>query len=118
MDGTTTTGLSPLSLPGSSPGVATIIAGYAHTCAVTTGGAAKCWGDNAWGQLGDGTLTDRLTPVTVSGLSSGVTTISAGFYHTCAVTTGGAAKCWGYNEYGQLGDGTFTKRLTPVTVLP
>jgi alpha-tubulin suppressor-like RCC1 family protein len=115
-DSTGTAHVTPFTVSGLSSGVTAIAAGYSYTCAITTGGAVECWGDNSGGQLGDGTKTDRLTPVTVSGLSSGVTAIDASFSHTCALTTGGAAKCWGSNADGQLGDGTTTERLTPVTV--
>jgi alpha-tubulin suppressor-like RCC1 family protein len=91
-------------------------AGESHTCALTSGGGVKCWGDNAYGQLGDGTQFRRLAAVDVAGLAGGVTAIAAGFNHTCAVTTGGGVRCWGRNSDGQLGDGTFNHRLTPVDV--
>ena len=96
--------------------IAAITAGYAHTCALTSGGGVKCWGRNDYGQLGDGTTTERHTPVNVSGLASGVSAIATGMYHTCALTSGGGVKCWGDNEDGQLGDGTTTDRHTPVNV--
>ena len=96
--------------------VTQISAGYRHTCAVTTSGGLTCWGDNANGQLGDGTIINKKSPTTVPTLSSGVTRVSAGGSHTCALTTGGGLKCWGANNYGQLGDGTTTPRKVPTDV--
>jgi hypothetical protein len=98
-------------------GATAIVAGSEHTCALTAAGGAKCWGSNYWGQLGDGTTTDRHTPVDGSGLASGVSAIAAGEQHTCALTASGRVKCWGRNRFGQLGDGTTTNRPTPVGVV-
>jgi hypothetical protein len=77
----------------------------------------KCWGHNGTGQLGDNSTTDRLTPVEVSGLASGTTAIAAGGAHTCALTSGGGVKCWGWNVWGQLGDGTAGVRPFPADVV-
>jgi alpha-tubulin suppressor-like RCC1 family protein len=115
-DGTTASRTTPVAVSGLSSGVAAISAGWFHTCALTNAGGVKCWGDNEKGQLGDGTTTNRHTPVAVSGLSSGVAAIAAGFYHTCALTIAGQVKCWGSNTHGELGDGTTTDRHTPVAV--
>ena len=115
-DGTLTNRATPVAVSGLTSGVTAITAGMSHTCALTTAGGVKCWGYSSYGALGDGTLTNRSTPVDVSGLTSGVTAITAGEGHTCALTTGGGVKCWGYNSNGQLGDGTTTNRLTPVAV--
>jgi alpha-tubulin suppressor-like RCC1 family protein len=115
-DSTTTDRLTPVSVSGLSSGVAAVSAGNLHSCALTTAGAVRCWGFNLSGQLGDGTTTDRHTPVSVSGLSSGVVAVAAGGEHSCALTTAGGVRCWGSNLYGQLGDGTTTTRLTPVPV--
>ena len=151
-----------------------VSAGGSHTCALTSAGGVRCWGSNQFRQLGDGTTTDRSTPVAVTGLDSGVVFdqcrrytylrsacgrrrqmlgpqplrvprgrhhhrsadtgrrgrawfrrrhgVTAGDGHTCATTTSGAAKCWGSNAGGQVGDGTRTggwetDRLTPVDVV-
>ena len=101
---------------GLTNGVTAITAGEAHACAVTAAGAARCWGHNDRGQLGDGTLSDSTTPVQVRRLTSGVTAITAADYHTCALTSAGTATCWGYNRYGQLGNGTRKDSTTPVIV--
>jgi alpha-tubulin suppressor-like RCC1 family protein len=118
-DGTTTNRLVPTSVVGLSTGVAAIAARQRHTCVLLTStGGVQCWGYNNFGQLGDGTTTDRYVPTSVVGLSSGVAVIAAGLYHTCALlaSTGGV-QCWGYNNYGQLGDGTTTLAVQPVPVV-
>ncbi|MBK7201880.1 RCC1 repeat-containing protein [Candidatus Amarolinea dominans] len=116
-DGTGAAQLTPVDVVGLTVGVTAISAGGEHTCALTTAGGMKCWGNNVHGQLGDGTTEERLTPVDVAGLTSDVTAVSAGGAHTCALTTAGGAKCWGYNALGQLGDGTTVQRLLPVDVV-
>jgi alpha-tubulin suppressor-like RCC1 family protein len=120
---------TPTDVPGLTNGVSAIAAGYMHTCAIVGGGAAggavQCWGANDTGQLGNGTTTSSSMPVAVQGLDSGVKAISAGGApvdrftaggHSCAVTTAGAVKCWGWNDEGQLGDGTTINRPVPVNV--
>lgn len=92
----------------------TVSAGGAHSCAVVAG-AVRCWGINAFGQLGDGTTTQRNSPVAVPGPVS-IAAVSAGDRHTCALATGGQVYCWGNNGDGQLGDGTTVSRLSPVQV--
>lgn len=87
-----------------------------NSCGLTTGGAAYCWGQNQYGQLGDGSANPlSTTPVPVSGGLT-FTAISAGSYHNCGLTAGGAMYCWGLNRFGQLGDGTTIDRNTPVLV--
>ena len=121
-DGTTTDSSTPVDVCADATcntalsGVTAVAAGGPNTCALTTTGGLKCWGRNNFGQLGDGTTTDSPTPADVSGLTSGVTAVPVGLFHTCAVTTTGGAKCWGRNDFGQLGDGTTTDSTIPVDV--
>jgi alpha-tubulin suppressor-like RCC1 family protein len=115
-NGSTTDSLIPVDVVGLSSGVVAVSAGGYHTCALTSAGAVKCWGKNADGELGDDSTTDSLIPVDVVGLSSGVVAISGGTYHTCAITSAGAVKCWGRNDHGQLGNNSTTKSLVPVDV--
>ena len=115
-DGTTTDRYTPVQVSGLS-GATGISAGYYYTCAVLSDGTARCWGSNLRGQLGDGTTTQRLTPVPVSGLTNAVSISTGGnMGHTCALLTDGTGRCWGYNHFGALGDGTTTEWHTPVPV--
>jgi len=97
-----------------------ISAGYHQTCALDTAGAAYCWGNDFFGQLGNGTNTSSTVPVAVatSGALAGqaLAQISTNFFQTCAVSRAGAAYCWGGNPDGELGDGTTTDSNVPVAV--
>lgn len=117
-DNTTTDRAEPASLYGAGGLVfRKVAAGDVHSCGLTEDGAAHCWGSNLYGQVGDGTTTQRnvVTPVH-GGLP--FTSLTAGGHHTCGVTAEGEAYCWGYNEDGQLGDGTTIGRHTPTRVRP
>ena len=88
-----------------------------HTCALTDVGAAYCWGENTFGALGDSSMTDKSSPVVVSGGLVLDQLIAGGFIgHTCGLTAAGAAYCWGENERGQVGDGSTIDRLEPSAV--
>jgi alpha-tubulin suppressor-like RCC1 family protein len=83
---------------------------------VTTSGSGYCWGLNASGVVGDGTVVNRLIPTPIAG-GLQLASISVGFDHGCAVTTGGEVYCWGENAAGQVGDDSTTDRTTPVRVI-
>lgn len=89
--------------------------GGEHTCGLDVNHRYFCWGNNVFGQLGDGTRTTRLRPVPVVGGLTFVQ-VSAGGMHTCGVTSAHLAYCWGRNETGELGDGSATRRLRPIKV--
>jgi alpha-tubulin suppressor-like RCC1 family protein len=89
-------------------------AGYFHSLAVRSDGTVWAWGDNLYGQLGDGTLTNQSTPVRVMGLT-GVTQVAAGYGHSLALRSDGTVWAWGSNTVGQLGSGVISYyQLTPV----
>ena len=125
-DGTTTNSLTPVQAKG--PGgvgfltdVAAVAAGGAHLAAVKTDGSVWACGRNWNGGLGDGTTTDRRTPVQVlgpggAGFLTGVAAVAAGDLHTVARKSDGSVWAWGYNNDGELGDGTWDQRPTPVQV--
>lgn len=98
-----TTRSRPVVVSGLSDGVAKISAGVAHTCAITTEARVRCWGNNDYGQLGDGTTSTRLEPVDVQGLADPIEDLAAGYLHTCALTTAGGVWCWGGAGEDQLG---------------
>jgi alpha-tubulin suppressor-like RCC1 family protein len=93
--------------------------GQSHACALLKSGQVQCWGWNFAGQLGHGRIGDKeTTPVTVEGLSD-VMQIDAAGYHSCALLKLGQVKCWGSNQYGQLGNGELgreTNQATPTAV--
>lgn len=97
-----------------------ISGGFRHTLRAAFDGSVYAWGDNTYGQIGDGTTTSRSQPVNISGSSAFdnkvVIEISAGFGHSLALTADGIVYAWGDNTYNQIGDGTTTRRTTPVNI--
>jgi alpha-tubulin suppressor-like RCC1 family protein len=92
------------------------------TCAVDGNANVMCWGDDTYGQLGDGAKAASTTPVFVKGPGgagklSGVTKVAVAYGFACALTSDKSVWCWGHNDHGQLGDGTTTDRPYPVRVV-
>ncbi|MCN9240191.1 Ig-like domain repeat protein [Streptomyces sp. RY43-2] len=118
-DGTFTTRLTPVeTLLPAGVQITAIAGGGQHSLALTSDGRVLAWGLNINGALGDGTTVNSSTPVEVL-LPAGtrVTAVTGGSYHSLAVTSDGRILGWGYNIFGQLGDGTAVNRLTPVEML-
>lgn len=116
-DGGLTASAARVAVVGLGSGVVAIAAGASHTCALTSAGAVTCWGANYSGQLGHAGLGATGTshvPVAVNDLPPDVVAIAAGASHTCGLTASGAVACWGWNGWGQLGDGTKAPRTTPI----
>lgn len=111
----TSASLVPVAVVGLTIGVTAIMAGKQHTCAIVNNGV-KCWGNSFTGQLGNGSAVDRTSsPVDVTGLTTGVSAITTGGNHNCALVSGGL-QCWGDNSSYQLGNNKMTQSLTPVVV--
>lgn len=96
--------------------IVAIDAGEAFTCAQTAAGNLYCWGENIHGQLGNGTQQSSVVPLAVTNLSGPVESFSLGTAHGCAIVSGGVVECWGYNGWGQLGDGSTFDRAVPEAV--
>ncbi|MFM2106106.1 MAG: hypothetical protein RL338_1138 [Chloroflexota bacterium] len=111
---------TPVGVVDLSSGVTAVAVGYTASCATVTGGAVKCWGANDFNQTGNGTTTTPQTLATDSTTYTGLTSPSGlrmGVTHVCAIVSGGGIRCWGKNDYGQLGNGTTADSpLTPVAV--
>ena len=122
-DGTTTSKSSPVSVVGGFTDWVQISVGIAHTVAIRANGTAWCWGDGGSGKLGDNTLVNKSSPVSVVGGFTDWVQISAGGDtftsrgHTVAIRANGTAWCWGTNTTGELGDTTLVSKLSPVSVV-
>jgi uncharacterized repeat protein (TIGR01451 family) len=116
-DGTTTDRYVPTAVAGLTEEILAIQTKEAHTCVITASRRVKCWGENAYGQLGDGSTQNRLAPVEVA-LPPAVTVaaIAVGAAHSCALTPDGVVYCWGSNSAGELGNGSSQGQVLPVAV--
>lgn len=121
-DGTTDNRTTPVDVEALGSGVGAVVAGWEYTCASMLSHGVKCWGTGLYGQLGNGTLGVQpcycsTTPVDVLGMANNAAAVAAGESFACAVTTSGGVRCWGYNIFAQLGDGTNIDSTIPVNVL-
>ncbi len=105
-DGTARDSARPVLVQGLSGPATALAAGAYHTCALLADGSVACWGENRFGQVGDGTRTQRPTAVAVTGLPGPARSLVAGASFNCALLADGGVSCWGSNEMGELGVGT------------
>jgi alpha-tubulin suppressor-like RCC1 family protein len=96
-------------------GAVEIAMGTSHYCARMSDHSVRCWGQNNYGQLGEGTMLARTIPTSVLGVTDAAH-VTAGATHSCVLLHSGIVQCWGQNDVGQLGDGTTTQRNMPLTV--
>jgi alpha-tubulin suppressor-like RCC1 family protein len=114
-DGTIVNKSSPVTTAGGGTNWKQVAGGYFHTAAIKTDGTLWTWGYNSSGQLGDNTTVNKSRPVTTAGGGTNWKQVAGGSYHTAAIKTDGTLWTWGYNGYGQLGDGTNVNKSSPVT---
>ena len=112
-DGTNSNRSSPVQTITGGSNWSQIACGY-HMVAVKTDGTLWCWGRDQYGQLGDGTVTDKSSPVQTVSSGTNWKQVACSTQHTAAIKTDGTLWVWGYNNYGQLGDGTITNKSSPV----
>jgi alpha-tubulin suppressor-like RCC1 family protein len=129
-NGSSSSNSNPVTVSSISTATAIAVGGNqaGHSCALLSDNTIQCWGANDYGQLGDGTQTDRSTPTAVSSISTAIAVAvggggegcgGVGCYnsgHSCAVLSNNTIQCWGANDYGQLGNGTTDNSSLPVTV--
>jgi hypothetical protein len=119
MDGTvqclSDDGIAWRPMPMSAAPAVALSAGAHHACALLADRTVACWGENAHGQIGDGTTLERFAPVLLADLAD-VRRVSLGGDHSCAALGSGDVRCWGANDEGQLGDGTLADRPTPISI--
>lgn len=115
-------GFSPATVPATDPQwnlfgpvYTELVAANGSTCAIRDDDSMWCWGENVWGQLGDGTTTRRLRPTQI-GAGNAWLRMSIGRKHGCAIRTDRSLWCWGWNGDGELGVGTQDKHYTPTQV--
>jgi alpha-tubulin suppressor-like RCC1 family protein len=101
--------------PGSAGADVTLASGFSHTCFVASDGTVRCWGDDSYGQLGDGSTSEPMSVVTVNDLS-GARSLAAANLHTCALLADGTVKCWGNVCYGEDKDPCPPPNLVPTTI--
>lgn len=116
-DGTNVSKSSPVQVVALSNATSDVSLGSLHTCAKRSNGTLWCWGGNSEGQLGIGTTLDTTTPEQVVALTNAAAGVAIGGDHSCASKTDGTVWCWGWNQRGQLGDGTTTSKSAPAQVV-
>ncbi len=107
---------TPVAVIGMAGGVQSVSMYAGHSCAVKTDGSLWCWGANDQGQLGDGTVVDKTTPICPNGMHTQVRAVAVGHFHTCALRADGTVWCWGRGTEGQLGNGAAASSTVPVQV--
>lgn len=115
-DGTNELRLAPVTVKGIEKQVASIELGAEHTCAILLDGSANCWGNNYWGQIGDGTQTTHVLPQPVQGITDTIKQLALGKGHSCALLNGGGVQCWGENIVAMSNSFTETYITRPAFV--